>query len=176
MAILFLALAIVAAIATGVVLVLLRQYLATMPHRAATVPDSSQPSKHRFKPWGNRGGPSSNRIGTVRNGAVIVLICAVIIGFGIYSTAPSNAVQTVGDVLNVHEQPIGQSPAAIKAEVTEAAYVASSIKPVYHKPACRYVRLLKVKYLVTYRDEQAARTAGLAPCKVCLNHTVPKAE
>lgn len=144
-----------------------------MRHRMRTVADDSPSSPHRLAPWRYRPASSADRGRTVWRGAVIVFVCCVIIGFGALLTVGTpytdDAPETVAELLDTTQaldKTVAES-GELRRQISNATFIGSSIKSTFHRPSCRYVRLIKLQYLRTFDSEPAAVAAGLERCQVC---------
>lgn len=64
--------------------------------------------------------------------------------------------------------PAGRASAGIQAGGTsEAVYVASKNSKVFHRPGCRYAKIVTAENLVRFDSKGAAVQTGRRPCKTC---------
>lgn len=66
------------------------------------------------------------------------------------------------------DRPAGPAGAGIQAEgASEAVYVASKNSKVFHRPGCRYSKIVSASNLVRFDSKGAAVQTGRRPCKTC---------
>ncbi len=71
-----------------------------------------------------------------------------------------------GNLIEVIESPKSEHPEQ-DYEDYEGPFVASEIRPHFHRPECKWVLEISTENLVRYSSHAEAVAAGKKPCKTC---------
>ncbi len=103
---------------------------------------------------------------TVVSNVVLKQIEAFIIAWH-DANLPNKAISNMSDIVTSEIPLEMKSGSDVKPSVAEYKYVTSKNSEVFHKPDCRFARIISPDNLVGYSNRDEAISAGKRPCKTC---------
>jgi len=80
---------------------------------------------------------------------------------------PNKTISDTNDIVASETSLEAKSGSDVKPSVAEYEYVASKNSEVFHRPDCRFARIISPDNLVGYSSRDEAISAGKRPCKTC---------